>query len=121
MKNQLFKTLVDERLLWGFLTHNVNELEEYYILSKPLYKKAVFNNNINLFIQELDKFYHDSKKYYITRKLDYIKFITIIRQICNSLNIKYTTQFLYNNSSYEIVYYIYKSNISENKDNLSVN
>ena len=40
--------------------------------------------------------------------MDYIKFITVIRQICNSINIKYTTQLVYNNSTYEIDYHIYK-------------
>ena len=28
--------------------------------------------------------------------------------ICNSINIKYTTQLVYNNSTYEIDYHIYK-------------
>ena len=108
MKNQLFKTLIDTTLLWGFLKENGEEQPDYYILSKPLYKKAIFNDNINPFLKKMEEFYYDSKKYYVTRKLDYTKFITIIRQICNSLNLKYTTQFLYNNSTYEIVYYIYK-------------
>jgi len=121
MKNQLFKTLIDSTLLWGFLKKNGNENEEYYIFSKPLYKKALFNNTIKEFIEKIEEFYYDSKKYYVTRKLDYIKFITIIRQICNSLNIKYRTQFLYNNSSYEIVYYIYKPNVDNENKNLSIN
>jgi hypothetical protein len=39
--------------------------------------------------------------------MDYIKFITVIRQLCNSLDIKYDTRLVYNNSTYEIVYSIY--------------
>ena len=96
MKNQLFKTLMESIILWDFLKEIGDEEEDYYILSKPLYKKAVFNNKINPFIKKIEEFYYDSKKYYVTRKLDYTKFVTIIRQICNSLNVNFTTQFLYN-------------------------
>ena len=52
--------------------------------------------------------YYDSKKHYITRKMDYNRFITILRQLCNVNNIKYETKMVYNSSTYEIVYYIYK-------------
>jgi hypothetical protein len=121
MKNQLFKTPIESTLLWEFLKSNMEEREEFYILSKPLYKKAVFNNTINVFIYQIEDFYFDSKKYYIRRKLDYIKFATIIRQISNSLNIKYKAHFLYNNSSYEIIYYIYKPVIEvQGENNLPV-
>jgi hypothetical protein len=111
MKNQLFKTIVAPNILWDFLKENGENQGEYYIFTKPLYKKACFNNNILPFIQGLEEYYYDSKKHYITRKIDYAKFITIIRQLCNSLEIVYTTQLIYNNSTYEIVYFIY-TNVS---------
>ena len=40
--------------------------------------------------------------------MDYIKFITILRQLCNSIGVKYDTQLVYNNSTYEIVYFIHR-------------
>lgn len=110
MKNQIFKTIIEPTILWEFLKTNAEEYDEYYIFSKSLYKKALFINSILPFTQLLTDYYYESKKYYTTRKMDYIKFITVLRQLCNSIDIKYTTQLVYNNSTYEIVYHIYKPN-----------
>ncbi len=113
MKNQIFKTIIDPALLWDFLKANGEEMEEDYIFNKSLYKKALYLDTISPFTQKLDEYYYDSKKHYIRRKMDYIKFITIIRQLCNSLDIKYSTQLVYNNSTYEIVYTITKVQAQE--------
>ena len=106
MKNQIFKTIIHPDVLWNFIKENGEQIEDQYIFNKSLYKKAVFKETITPFIQSLDIYYYDSKKHYIRRKMDYIKFITIIRQLCNSIDVKYTTQLVYNNSTYEIVYSI---------------
>ncbi len=107
MKNQLFKTIIEPKLLCDFIIDNGEEKEDYYIFNKSLYKKAVFRHAITPFVQQLEAYYFESKKHYVRRKMDYIKFITVIRQLCNSLEIKYDTHLVYNNSSYEIVYSIY--------------
>ena len=106
MKNQIFKTIIHPDVLWNFIKENGEQIEDQYIFNKSLYKKAVFKDTITPFIQSLDIYYYESKKHYIRRKMDYIKFITIIRQLCNSIDVKYTTQLVYNNSTYEIVYSI---------------
>jgi hypothetical protein len=108
MKNQIFKTIIQPELLWLFLKENGEEMETYYVFNKSLYKKAVFRDTITPFIAGLEVYYHESKKHYVTRKMDYIKFITVLRQLCNSIGIKYETQLVYNNSTYEIVYFIYR-------------
>ena len=69
MKNQLFKTLMESIILWDFLKEIGDEEEDYYILSKPLYKKAVFNNKINQFIKKIEEFYYDSNKYFLLKIL----------------------------------------------------
>ena len=43
-----------------------------------------------------------------TRKMDYNKFVTVIRQIANSIDVHYTSEIIYDKSKYEIVYYFYK-------------
>jgi len=106
MKNQLFKTIIQPEILWRFLKENGEETEDYYIFNKSLYKKAVFRDTIVPFTQQLNAYYYDSKKHYVTRKMDYIKFITILRQLCNSIDVNYETHLVYNNSTYEIVYFI---------------
>ena len=106
MKNQIFKTIIQPEVLWNFIKENGEEMEDHYIFNKSLYKKAVFRDTITPFVASLDVYYYDSKKHYVRRKMDYIKFITLIRQLCNSIGVKYDTQWVYNNSSYEIVYSI---------------
>ena len=108
MKNQIFKTIIQPEVLWNFLKENGEETEDSYMFNKSLYKKAVFRDTITPFVVGLDEYYYASKKHYLQRKMDYIKFITIIRQLCNSIAVKYDTQLVYNNSSYEIVYSIFK-------------
>jgi hypothetical protein len=108
MKNQIFKTIIQSEVLWNFLKENAEETEDSYKFNKSLYKKAVFHETITPFVAGLDVYYYESKKHYIRRKMDYIKFITILRQLCNSIDVKYDTQLVYNNSSYEIVYSIYR-------------
>lgn len=108
MKNQIFKSLIPMELLWDFFKKNSEEHDECFFFTKEIYKKAIFHETIAPFISQIEPYYHDSKKHYITRKMDYMKFITIIRQICNVNDITYTKQMSYDKSSYEIVYYIYK-------------
>jgi len=105
MKNQIFKTIVTPDILWTFLKDNGEAENDYYIFNKVLYKKAVFRETISPFIKGLIEHYHESKKHYINRKMDYNKFITVLRQLCNSNDIAYKTNMVYNSSTYEIVYY----------------
>ncbi len=109
MKNQIFKTIIQPEVLWDFLKENSEESDDFYIFNKSLYKKALFRGNITPFTEHLDSYYYDSKKHYIRRKMDYMKFITILRQLCNSIGVKYDTQLVYNNSTYEIVYSLGKA------------
>ena len=108
MKNQTFKTPVPVDILWGFLKENTQEHDTYYLFSKALYKKAVFNNSIQPLMNLIEPHYFLSKKKYVTRKMDYNRFITVLRQLCNLNDVPYETKMVYNNSTYEIVYYIYK-------------
>jgi len=121
MSSQLFKIVINQALLCDFLNNNAEKYEDHYMFSKFLYKKSDFNNRIVPFLEILKPYYHDSKKKYIERKMDYCKFITIIRQLCNVCNMKYTTKLVYNNSSYEIVYYIFHNETQVNPSSFITN
>lgn len=108
MKNQIFKTPIMPELLWGFLKENAEELETHFIFNKTHYKKSVYNNKIIPFIIAITYHYHESKKHFIMRKMDYIKFITVLRQIAKSIDVRYTNELSYDKSNYEIVYCFYK-------------
>jgi len=108
MKNQIFKTPINPEVMWGFFKENCSEFEEYFVFNKTNYKKALFNNKIEPFIEKIINYYYDSKKYFVTRKMDYMKFITVLRQVCNSLELKYKNDIIYDKSNYEITYCFYK-------------
>jgi len=109
MNSQIFKNNVPVDILFDLLEKicEVND-DKHYMLTKISYKQACYHNYLDEFCETLKKYYHKSKLYYVNRKLDYSKFITIIRHLCNVNNILYTSKIVYNKSNYDILYYIYK-------------
>jgi hypothetical protein len=77
-----------------------------YIINNNVYKKGVFNGKIAAFYEACKPYYHISKRKYLEKKKSYNSFITVIRQICNSKNITYTSQIKYDKSVYDIIYSI---------------
>jgi hypothetical protein len=104
---QIFRKEVPLELLYKILEVVAEKYEDYYLITKVCYKKADYNNKIKDFLIELKDYYFQSKVYFVERKLDYIKFIRIIKQLCNYHNIVCNNKFNYSSSHYEIDYYIY--------------
>ena len=111
MSSQIFKKPVPNEILFDLLqkvsANKDNNIDNYYLLNKTCFKQMVYHNYLEDFRDTIKEYYHKSKLHYIERKLDYNKFITIIRQICSYNKISYTSKIVYNNSTYDIVYYIY--------------
>jgi hypothetical protein len=108
MNSQIFKTAIPLQLLKEFLlkicdADDKNEL----IVSNAVFKKALFLNVLPEFIEKIKPYYYTSKYYFLERKLTYNTFMTIIRQLCNVNNIKFTTKMVYDKSKYEIHYTIF--------------
>ena len=72
-----------------------------YLFDISLYKKAVFLEKIQPFIDDLDEYYKESKKHYIHKKMNYKSFITILRQLCKRLEIRYDNSMKYLHNSYQ--------------------
>lgn len=107
MSSQLFKTNVPIELFTALLETNCTKHNNYYLFNNASFKKGILNESIEAFIDNIKDFYHLSKQKYLTNKRSYNMFTTIIRQICKSNNIVFTSQILYDKSKYEIVYYIF--------------
>ena len=107
-KNQLFKKNVPINVIWDFLEENFEDKDTHFIINKFLYKKSDYNKNLTKFTESLKEYYNNSKKKYVERTMNYNFFLTVIRQLCNVYNIVYTSKLIYNKSSYEIEYCIYK-------------
>lgn len=79
----------------------------YYIFNNNAFKKGVFDESIQKFINYCIPYYHLSKRKYLEKSLTYNSFTTIMRQICNYNNIVFSSEIKYDKSKYNIVYFIY--------------
>jgi hypothetical protein len=107
MTSQIFKKNIPNELLFHLFDNICSKNEKHYILNTISFKKGSYNNLIADFFEKCKIYYHNSKKKYLERKLSYNNFTTVVRQICNFNNIKYTTQIKYDKSVYDIIYIIY--------------
>lgn len=107
MSNQLFKKIIPKDILSDLLKEICDKKGDYYILDRIAYKKAEYHNLIDKLVDRLKDYYHNSKQFYLTRKLTYNYFLTIIRQLCKSQNITFNTKISYCKSIYHITYHIY--------------
>jgi len=107
MSLQIFKEKIPSDILFGLLEELCVKNEKYYTFNNISYKKGVFTEKINDFLNACKEYYFTSKQKYLDRKMTYNNFMTVVRQICNSNNIVYTSKIIYNKSLYEIEYYIY--------------
>jgi len=107
MSTQIFKNNIPNDVFFELLNKICLKNEKYYIFNIDSFKKGVYNEYIQNFINLCIPYYHLSKRKYLERKLTYNSFTTILRQICNSNKIIYTSKIKYDKSSYDIIYYIY--------------
>lgn len=107
MTTQIFKNKVPNSFFFELLNKICLKNEKHYTFNLDAFKKGVYNEEIIQFFEICKPYYFLSKRKYLEKKLTYNTFSTILRQICNYNNIIYTSQIIYNKSSYSIVYYIY--------------
>jgi hypothetical protein len=107
MSTQIFKNKIPTNLLFELLDKICLKNEKYYTFNNEYFKKGIYNNSIQEFINSCIPYYHISKRKYLEKKLTHKSFVTILRQICNFNNIKYISQISYYKSTYDIIYYIY--------------
>lgn len=87
--------------------------DKYYVLDLDTYKKFVLENKIDGFLEAVAPYYKKTKLNYVTRPMKYVYFLTLVRHICNSNNIQYTSNIYYNRSKHYIKYIIYKEHTTD--------
>uniref|UniRef100_A0A6C0D225 Uncharacterized protein n=1 Tax=viral metagenome TaxID=1070528 RepID=A0A6C0D225_9ZZZZ len=107
MTNQIFKQLVPKELLFDLLEKICLKTDKYFLFDNNAYRKMLFYKHHETFLESLKEYYHLGKQNYIQRKIAYNGFTTILRQICKSSNIMYTSQIKYNESKYNIDYFVF--------------
>ena len=108
MTSQIIKEKIPNELLFELLESLCVKYNKYYIFNLNSYKKGIFNKNIEAFIEKCKpNYFFTKRKKYLECKLTYNSFITVLRQICNFNKLIYTSKIKYENSSYNINYFIY--------------
>lgn len=83
--------------------------DKYYIVDLDTYKKFMLTERMPQFLESVAPYYKKTKMKYVTRPMKYIYFLTLVRHICKSNNLKYTSNIYYNRSKHFIKYLIYKN------------
>ena len=104
---QLFKTYPNKEKFIEFIKSHCVKERKCYKLSPEVYKQISFNNHLQPFLDSIKEHYHSSKQTYVSRKMTYTRFVTIIRHLCKLLEITYTSTMKYSSSTYQIDYLIY--------------
>jgi hypothetical protein len=107
MSTQIFKNNVPSEKIVHLLDSLCIKNNKHYIFDLNSFKKGIFTQEINIFLEECKPYYHISKKKYLEKKITYNSFTTVLRQICNFNKIIFTSQIKYDKSNYEIIYYIF--------------
>lgn len=107
MLKQIFKNNVPNEVLFSLLDQICLKTEKYYLIDLNAFKKMVFHKLHGPFLNSLYEYYHISKQFYLTREFTYNSFTNILRQICKSNAIMFTSNIKYNESKYNIDYFVY--------------
>ena len=107
MSTQIFKNQIPNNIFFDLLDKICLKNEKHYTFNIYSFKKGIYSQDIQKFIDLCVPYYHISKRKYLERKLTHNSFTTILRQICNFNKITYTSQIKYDKSRYDIIYYIY--------------
>lgn len=112
MSKQIFVKPVPQDLIYDLLDKVATKTDKYYIMDIDTYKRVKFYELHKDFISTMASYYHLSKKFYVERPLTYTTFVNIIRQVCRSNKVTFTSKIKYNDSTYNIEYYIYLSELA---------
>jgi hypothetical protein len=107
MSLQLFKKNIPKEYLFELLEKICLKTEKYFLIDLNAYRKLIFHNYFEEFKINIKPYYCLSKQFYVERKLSYNSFTNIVRQICKGNNIMFTSQIKYNESKYNIDFFIY--------------
>ena len=107
MSTQIFKKQIPNDFLLELLHKVCLKTSKYYLFNNLSFKKGLVNNLFIDFLEKIKPYYYLSKQKYAEGEIDYKKMTTILRQICNSNKIVYTSKIKYEKSLYDIQYFIY--------------
>ena len=116
IKHNLFREVIPLEILIHLLDTICMKCEEYYLIDNISFNKMVILNLPSSFLEQVKKYYHRSKYYFLDRPFSYNSFVAIIRHICNYHQLNFIRKIKYNHSEYHIQYFIIKSKTSSSNN-----
>lgn len=107
MLKQIFRENIPVEKLYELLEKVCLKTDKYFLVDNNTYRKIMFHKYHIPFLEEIQPYYHKSKIFYAAREFTYNSFVNIIRQICKSNSTMFTSHIKYNESKYNIDYFIY--------------
>ena len=107
MLKQIFRKNVPPIILKELLDKICLQTEKYHLIDNNAFKRMIFHKYHTLFLETILPYYQESKQFYVTRNFTYNSFVNIVRQICKSNDTMFTSKIKYNESKYNIDYFIY--------------
>jgi len=116
--SQVFKKPIPKNILFHFLERiGCKKTDKFYIVDITAFKRAIYNNDLEMFIQSIKEYYYMSKLHYIDMThASYNKFNTIIRQLCKCNHIAFSKYIKYDKSTYSVVYNVHYVDNNDNDD-----
>lgn len=107
MTKQIFRKQVPIEILYDLLEQICLKTDKYFFIDTNSFKKMLFHNLHTGFLEKVVNYYHSSKRFYAEREFTYNSFTNIVRQICKNNNVLFTSQIKYNESKYNIDFFVY--------------
>jgi hypothetical protein len=108
---QIFRKTIPSVILFTLLEKICLKTEKYFFIDYNSYKTMIYHEYHIPFQEKVKPYYHNSKQFYANRKFSYNSFATIVRQICRINDIVFTSQIRYNESKYNIDYFVYHNGV----------
>jgi hypothetical protein len=107
--SQIFKKPIPKNALFEFLEKiGCKKTDKFYIVDITAFKRAIYNNDLEIFINSIKENYYMSKLHYIDiTHVTHNKFNTIIRQLCRCNAISFSKYIKYDKSTYSVVYNVH--------------
>jgi hypothetical protein len=117
--SQLFKKTIPKNALFDFLEKiGCKKTDKFYIVDITAFKRANYNNDLEIFINSIKDYYYLSKLHYLDiTHVTHNKFNTILRQLCKCNAIAFSKYIKYDKSSYSVVYNVQHNDNNDNNDN----
>jgi len=117
--SQVLKKPIPKNILFHFLERiGCQKTDKCYIVDITAFKRAIYNNDLEIFVKSIKEYYYMSKLHYIDMThASHNKFNTIIRQLCKCNNIAFSKNIKYDKSTYSVVYNVQYTENNDNNDN----